>query len=235
MKRAMIAVTALAVWATFVIAPAAQEPPMPGPPPAELRPPHDTPPRPTVPSQHEGRPMRRPRRPDPAADAQIRDLLQQVMVARISQDLALNDEQTVIMVRRFSEFREQLREMMRHRAELIQGLDRMLREGAEGPVLEERIGAINGLDMEIAHARIRIFEQTGEGLTPTQRAKLYLFISDFEAEMRALIQQARDYKRMRDEAAPPHLPGDPEAGRPPIMPPQPPNRPNPNAPKPKNP
>ncbi|HEX71944.1 MAG TPA: hypothetical protein ENN65_01335, partial [Candidatus Hydrogenedentes bacterium] len=197
MKYAMIVVLAVGACAFFGGAVAAKELLPPDGPPPEIGPPHVGAPGPIHQPPGELRHPRRPRRPDLGPDAEVRELLQQVMIARVSEELALNDEQTVMMVRRFSEFRDQMRELMQHRGELVQGLERMLREGAEGPALEERLGAITGLDMEISQARLRIFEQAGEGLTPWQRAKLYLFVSDFESEMRALVQQAREYKRMR--------------------------------------
>lgn len=208
MKYAMIMLLASGACVFFGGAVAAQEPLPPDGPAPEIGPPHVGEPRPIHQAPGELRYPRRPRRPDPGPDpdAEVRELLQQVMIARVSQELALNDEQTVMMVRRFSEFRDQMRELMQQRRELIQGLEHMLREGVEGPALEERLGKITGLDMDIAQARLRVFEQASEGLTPWQRAKLYIFVSDFESEMRALVQQAREYRRMRDEGAGPRPP-----------------------------
>jgi len=57
------------------------------------------------------------------ADPATRELLAQVMIARMSRELALDDEQTVLLVRRFSEFREQVRERQRQRAEMARDLD----------------------------------------------------------------------------------------------------------------
>ncbi len=217
MKYTMIMLLAGSACVFLGGAGAAQEPLPPGGPTPEIGPPHVGEPRPFHQPPGELRQPRRPRRPEFGPDAEVRELLQQVMIARVSQELALNDEQTVMMVRRFSEFREQMRELMQRRGELVQGLEHMLRDGAEGPALEERLGAITALDMEIAQARLRVFEQVGEGLTPWQRAKLYLFVSDFESEMRALVQQAREYKRMRDEGAGPRppMPPRPDGPRPP--------------------
>jgi len=130
-------------------------------------------------------------------DADTRALLEEVMIARMSQELALDDEQTVLMVRRFSQFREQMRELRKQRAELAKEMQALVRQD-QGGGIDEKLKTLMDIDAKIVQARLEAFRAVSADLTAWQRAKLYLFIAEFENEVRGLMQKAREQKRMRN-------------------------------------
>ncbi len=127
-----------------------------------------------------------------AKKAEVRQLLEEVMIARISKELALNDEQTVLIVRRFAEFRDKGREARMQRKKLVDEMKAAVLAPENGAVVEEKLKAILALDTQIAQNRTAAFEVMAEGLTPQQRGKLYLFLADFEGDLRRMVQNAKE-------------------------------------------
>lgn len=141
-------------------------------------------------------------RSDKPMDEDTRILLEEVMIARMSQELALDDEQTILMVRRFNQFRDQMREMRKHRAQIANEIKAVIKQNKEDAAIEEKLSALTGLDEKIIQTRIEAFNVVASGLTPWQRAKLYLFISEFENDVRGLMQKAREQRRLKDGTGP---------------------------------
>ncbi|NIA16152.1 MAG: hypothetical protein GWP08_18985 [Nitrospiraceae bacterium] len=134
--------------------------------------------------------------PGPEAEKhEVEELMEAVMTARLAKTLGLNDEQTVLMVRRFSEYKERLSHMRREREEMLRDVRNALREGQEGAAIEPLLGALVEKDIEIAKYRLGAFQTARNGLTVKQQAQLYVFLSEFDADMRHLIQKVRS-KRM---------------------------------------
>ena len=121
-----------------------------------------------------------------------RKLLEEVLMARLTRELALDEEQTVLMVRHLAEFRDKMAALRRERMALARNLRQAVREGKD----EEAIGKL--LEEAVAHeekaavARREIVDFEGFELTTWQKAKLYLFIVDFEGDMRRLLRQAQE-------------------------------------------
>lgn len=144
------------------------------------------------------------------SDAELTDLIESVMAARLSKELGLNDEQTVLMVRRFSDFREQLTEMKRQRQEKVRALRTALREKQPDEKIEAALQDLIAHDLDTLEFRKNAYQNAAGSLSTTQRAKLYVFVTDFEADMRKLIQQARERRQ-----GPPPRPRQPKPTAPP--------------------
>lgn len=143
-----------------------------------------------------------------------RKLLEEVLMARLTRELALDEEQTVLMVRHLAEFRDKMASMRRERMVLARNLRQAVREGKDekaiGKVLEEVV--VNEEKMAVARREIVDFE--GFELTTWQKAKLYLFIVDFESDMRQLLKKAQERRQGRGaKAAPRGEAGDSEDQR----------------------
>lgn len=129
--------------------------------------------------------------------SESRKLLEEVLMARLTRDLALDEEQTVLMVRHLAEFRDKMAAFRRERSVLARKLRETVREGKD----EEAIG--KALEQVVAHeeimaaARSEIVEFEGFELTTWQEAKLYLFIVDFEGDMRQLLKKAQERREGR--------------------------------------
>jgi len=127
-----------------------------------------------------------------AKQAEVRQLIEEVMIARITKELGLNDEQTVLIVRRFSEYRDKAREARQQRKKLVDEMKEDLRSGDNSAQVGEKLKAILALDVQIAQDRTAAFESVATSLTPQQQGKLYLFLADFEVELRRMAQAAKE-------------------------------------------
>ena len=119
------------------------------------------------------------------------ELMEAVMTARLAKTLGLNDEQTVLMVRKFSEYKESLGRMRKERTQLLRDVRAALRDGSDEASIEPLVEELVEKDIEIAKHRLGAFQVARKGLTPKQQARLYVFLTEFDADMRHLIQRVR--------------------------------------------
>ncbi len=160
------------------------------------------------------------------SDAEINELIQTVMAARLAKELGLNDEQTVLMVRRLSELREQTNLARKKRQEAIRDLRAAIKAGRPDAEIQEKLDNLMAVDQEMFNLRRNAYARAADGLSLVQRAKLYVFFSDFPEEMRKLAQRARQKARaLTDPDGPPPLPrrplpknAEPEPPMPPPFP-----------------
>lgn len=142
-------------------------------------------------------PQRGPEAP-PATDANsAKQLVQEILTARLARELALSDEQTVIMLKRFKEYRAQLEAFRKERQELTKALRASIAATEPDNEIEARLKALAELDNKVVEYKRSLYGSASEGLTVAQRAKLYVFLSDFENDMRKLIQKAREQAGQR--------------------------------------
>jgi len=138
-----------------------------------------------------------PRRPGPRGaggpgDERNREIFEQVMVARLSSELKLSDEQTVLMVRRYFDFKEENRKLRRERAELLRQLRALVKDdAAEGAMIDAKLGELVAADEKLAVAKRRLYERLSEGLDAPTRAKLYVFLQELEGELKKLGDEVR--------------------------------------------
>ena len=135
-------------------------------------------------------PMQRDRR---GGDERTLELLQQVMVARLSQELALDDAQTVLIVRRFMGYQQEMREARRERAKNLRDLREALRTNAAPEQAEAKLSALIAFDQQMAALRETHFKAMSVDLTPWQQGRLYIFLSEFENELRQMLQRAKEH------------------------------------------
>ena len=208
--------------AVMTAQPAAQPPegPPPGPPPggpAAGPPPESGPPPPGM-----ALPGPAPqKRPGAAREARGREMLEQVMVARLSAELGLTDEQSVLMVRRFSQFKKETQQLQRERAEVMKELRQTALKGdadpaAVSPLLEKSLQ----LGEKIALQRQRLFHAMAEGMDPVQQGKLLVFLEEFEGQMRQVVKTAQERRAPGPGIPRPHKQGDRAPIGPPPAPPQ---------------
>lgn len=133
----------------------------------------------------------------PNEQREVRKLVEEIMAARLSQQLELNDEQTVLMLRKLAEFREELQAFRKTRQELVTGLQSGLQAGEADAQLETKLNELVAHDAKMADAKKNMWEKAGAGFSVAQRAKLYVFLNDFENQMRKLVQKARERNAQR--------------------------------------
>jgi hypothetical protein len=143
----------------------------------------------------------------------VRELIETVMLVRLSKELELDDEKTVLLVRRFGEVKEQAESLAKQRGQALAELKASVRAGDTDEVIQEKLTKLRDLDTQLATIKEDAFQQAASELTVTQQAKLYVFIQEFEDEMRHMIMKAREHYR-RIMGGPPFMSG----GQPPRGP-----------------
>ncbi|MBN2308775.1 MAG: hypothetical protein JXR94_07385 [Candidatus Hydrogenedentes bacterium] len=127
-------------------------------------------------------------------DRDARELIEMVMMVRLSKELELADEQTVVLVRKFQQVKEKVEALKIERATVIDALRASVRKGDSDAVITAGLDRLIAIDRQVADARIEAFQDIGKDLTPTQQAKLYMFIQEFEEHIRRLVARAREYR-----------------------------------------
>ena len=177
MRRAILVVAA--VTAAAALAGVAVSQPSAPPPPRE---------RPAGPLMDELRKMN---------ESDIRSLIETVRMVRLSQELGLTDEQTVVLVRQYNRAKDDAARIQKERQEIAKELRELVRDGAPENTIGERLDQLIAKDKEALMMRFDAFERVASELTPVQKAKLYVFMGDFEKRMRSLIEEAREQFRAR--------------------------------------
>ena len=188
----------------------AQDPPPPPPPPPHGDGDFGGPPPPPPPPHRGGDEMdrKRPGRPGgekrAGEDERSRELFQQVMVARLSKELDLNDEETVLLVRRFLDYKEESKQLRRERAQLGKQLRELVGQGeGKDAEIEAKLGELLAVDEKIAGSKRGLYEKMSTGLNPVKKAKLYAFMQEFENELRRMADDVRE-RRGGGPDGPPH-------------------------------
>jgi hypothetical protein len=136
-----------------------------------------------------------------------RKLLEEVLMARLTKELALDEEQTVLMVRHLAEYREKMAALRRDRMQVVRALKQAVRESKDEAQIASLLEQLLGHDEKAALARRELLEPRGLELTTWQQARLALFVNDFEGDMRRLLKQAQE-RRMNAGGKPARKSGD---------------------------
>lgn len=144
----------------------------------------------------DSRPDRGPRgydghRPD-WGDKDVRELIDTVMLVRASKQLELTDDQTVVFVRRFNEEREKYRKQFETRYAAHKALREALEQKLPDATIQERLNVVMENDKRLTEMRYESFTLMAEGLNTAQQAQLYVFLQEFESNLRRLIEKARE-------------------------------------------
>ncbi len=120
------------------------------------------------------------------------ELVETLMMVRMSRALGLTDDETVVMIRRIGTYKDQVYALKWKRGRTLDEL----RQGVSGNASEEfiasRLDMLLDQDESIVSLTRTMIEEAQKDLTIEQTAKLYLFIGDFEQEMHQLILRAKE-------------------------------------------
>lgn len=122
----------------------------------------------------------------------IRELVDLVMKVRLTRLLELSDEEAVRVIRIISDRLDRIHMLKWERGSVYYFLRADIKERAAEDQIKQHLDAAMALDVEIAELFRGMVEAMTPHLNTTQRAKLFLFGSDFENEIKKLIQQAED-------------------------------------------
>lgn len=124
-------------------------------------------------------------------DEEIYDLIQAYQLVRIKKVLGLDDTQTLELMQNIGTYRDTLTRQRIFRAILREQLRNLLEADAdEGVILKSLQNQILHEENLVGTLR-SMLEKSGATLSTPQRARLYLFVDDFEREIRILAEKAQ--------------------------------------------
>ncbi len=136
--------------------------------------------------------------PGPPPGARPFERIEQWKKLRLIEVLDMKEEQSARFFARLNEHEAQRRELHKEKGEVLDKLDRLVRNHAEAAELEKVIPQVLAVDDRIHDEQNKFFLSLGDILTVDQRAKLLLFDRQFEKELRDAMREAQR-KRWRQE------------------------------------
>lgn len=139
--------------------------------------------------------------------ADSRKLLEEILMARLTRELALDGEQAILLVRHLTEFRDQMAALRRERGEKLRALRQVVRESKDESRIKQVMEEVRAANEKSMALRNDVLDFDGFELTTWQQARLLVFLNDFEADMRRLLRRAQE-RRAGDSKRPPRERGD---------------------------
>ena len=126
---------------------------------------------------------------------EAREAMQRVRIRRLAETLDLDGQETEKVVNRIEAHEEKQRELQRELGQARHDLRVALREDADEDTVSEKLDKALELEgKKILHQRDGYREIT-EDFDVKQQARFYLFMPEFEEDMRRLVERARDLRR----------------------------------------
>jgi len=122
----------------------------------------------------------------------MQKLVQEVMAARLSKELGLDEQETVMLLRRLSDYRTQLSAVQKERQEALRALKTLLKENGPDKEIEAALKRLQAVDAKLHDLKRTAYDKIGTGMNVARRARLYVYCNEFENEMRRLVQKARE-------------------------------------------
>jgi len=130
------------------------------------------------------------------AKREVREVVEIVMFVRLAQELELSEDQTVLLVRRMGEFRDDVSRMHKKRRELRKELgDIYYTQDANEEELLAKLTELRQHDGKLNNLKLDLHEELSEGYDTRTQARLYLFLQEYDESMRRMVQSVRDRAR----------------------------------------
>jgi len=136
--------------------------------------------------------------PAPGEDRPM-ERVERLKKIRLIELLEMGEEQSVRFFARMSEHERARRDLVKSRNEVLDRLDRLVRNKAEGKEYEKVFAEVRTANQEILDQDRKFFDGLGDILSVEQRAKLLLFERRFEKELREAMRDAQRRRRGMEE------------------------------------
>jgi hypothetical protein len=118
---------------------------------------------------------------------------------RLVEMLDLKEELSVRFFARLNEHQNVLQALGREKSELLDRLERLVRNEAEAKEFEAMVPQVTAVDDRIGAEQKKFFDGLGDLLSPEQRGKFLLFERQFERELREAMKEVRQRRRGGEE------------------------------------
>ncbi|MCC6155549.1 MAG: hypothetical protein IT367_17400 [Candidatus Hydrogenedentes bacterium] len=124
---------------------------------------------------------------------ELREMVSTILMVRVSRNLDLTDEQTVVLVKHMQEMRDELSKLYEARDAAMTSLRESLdNEATTDDAVDAKLKELMGIEEKRASAKREAFEKLSAGLTTKQKGKLFVTLQDFEMQMRKMMSRAKD-------------------------------------------
>jgi len=131
---------------------------------------------------------------EPFNDEDPREIIEKVMIYRLTQELDLTTEQALKFFPKLKDMRKMERDFNRERMEVIGELEKLVKDSAMDKEIEKVIEKYKDMHDKRLIAQTRMLDEIKDILTPLQQAKFLIFQERFEREIRELIKEVRKHK-----------------------------------------
>ena len=128
-----------------------------------------------------------------------RERIERFRKMRMIEMLDLKEEQSVRFIARFNEFENATKDLHRQRDEVLDKLERLVRNNADPKEIERIFPEVEAVSRKIGEERLKFFNGLSDLLSVEQRAKLLLFERRFENELRDAVREAQQRRRGRPD------------------------------------
>ena len=132
-------------------------------------------------------------------DRNLHELLQTILMVRLAQSVELTDEQILEFSKRVGSFKDQLHEMKWQIAASRETLRDAVQYKEPDAIVRRKLDDCLLQELAITDLLRKLVHESRKDLTDVQAAKFYLFLGDFEQEMRRLVERA--FKRQAEGSA----------------------------------
>jgi hypothetical protein len=129
-------------------------------------------------------------------EQELFDLVQSYMLVRMKKTLDLTDVQTINLMKRVGVYKDQLTRLKFHKGLLVSQLRMNLAQTAPESKIQTNLSALLENEQKTVETLRSMISESGDELSVTQRANLYLFVGDFEEDIRRMAMHAQ---RMNQE------------------------------------
>lgn len=127
----------------------------------------------------------------PPPDRRGPERVEQLKKVRLVEMLNLKEEQSVRFFARLNEQENDRRKSMDEKKDLLDKLDRLVRNEADSKEIEAVFPQILALDARMVNEREKFVNGLSDLLTVEQRARFLLFERQFERELREAMKEVR--------------------------------------------
>jgi Spy/CpxP family protein refolding chaperone len=134
----------------------------------------------------------------PPLDQRPMERIERLKKVRLIEMLDLKEDQSVRLFARMNEHDKARRELKRQKGEVLDRIERLVRNHAEDPEFDKEYPAVRSIDAKLVEENWNFFESLKDILTPEQRGKFLLFERHFEVELREAMREAVRQRHRED-------------------------------------
>jgi Spy/CpxP family protein refolding chaperone len=134
----------------------------------------------------------------PPPDQRPMERIERLRKVRLIEMLDLKEDQSVRFFARMNEHDKVRKELKRQKGEVLDRIERLVRNHAEDQEFEKEYPAVRSIDAKLAEENWNFFDTLKDILTPEQRGKFLLFERHFEVELRDAMREAVRQRHRED-------------------------------------